>query len=54
MKLKKVASVFMAVVLSVGLLAGCGKNAENDQKTDQGESTASSENAGADQKQWFK
>ena len=25
MKLKKVASVFMAVVLSVGLLAGCGK-----------------------------
>ncbi len=51
MKLKKVASVFMAVVLSVGLLAGCGKNAENDQKTDQGESTASSENAGADQKQ---
>ncbi len=51
MKLKKVASVFMAVVLSVGLLAGCGKNAENDQKTDQGESTASSENAGANQKQ---
>lgn len=51
MKLKKVASVFMAVMLSVGLLAGCGKSADTDKKADQGESTASSENEGADQKQ---
>lgn len=49
MKLKKVASVFLAVMLSVGMLAGCGAGSGNE-KAD-GENAASSENVGKDAEQ---
>ncbi|MCI9081740.1 MAG: extracellular solute-binding protein [Lachnospiraceae bacterium] len=51
MKLKKVVSVFMAAMLSVGLLAGCGGDAGKEDKKDTSESTASNETAGEDESQ---
>ena len=51
MKLKKVVSVFMAAMLSVGLLAGCGGDAGKEEKKDTGENSASSETAGTDESQ---
>lgn len=50
MKLKKVASVFMAAMLSVGLLAGCGGGAGKEENKDTG-SASSGETAGTDDKQ---
>ena len=51
MKLKKVVSVFMAAMLSVGLLAGCGDEAGKEEKKDTSESVASNETAGEDESQ---
>ncbi len=51
MKLKKVVSVFMAAMLSVGLLAGCGGDAGKEEKKDTSESVASNETAGEDESQ---
>lgn len=50
MKLKKVASVFLAAMLSVGLLAGCGDSAEKEENKDTG-SASSGETAGTDDNQ---
>lgn len=50
MKLKKVVTVFMAAMLSVGLLAGCGGDAGKEEKKDTG-SASSSETTGTDENQ---